>query len=144
MVNSLPRGGQVAKHVGVLGRPELRCYARRNCAYCQSKSRDFSIGGVVMGKSARERPKRLAAKLSQIRVSLGLSQNQMLAALGLTEKVSRSMVSGYEVGRREPPLLVLLRYSQLAGVHMEVLVDDELDLPQQLPATRVKESRKRN
>jgi transcriptional regulator with XRE-family HTH domain len=85
-----------------------------------------------MGKSARERPKRLAAKLLQIRVGLGLSQNQMLAALGLTEKVSRSMVSGYEIGRREPPLLVLLKYSQLAGVHMEVLIDDELDLPKRL------------
>jgi transcriptional regulator with XRE-family HTH domain len=95
-----------------------------------------------MGKSARERPKRLAAKLLQIRVSLGLSQNEMLAALGLTEKISRSMVSGYEVGRREPPLLVLLRYSHLAGIHLEVLVDDELDLPQHSPATREKGSRK--
>ena len=85
-----------------------------------------------MGKSARERPKRLAAKLLQIRVSLGLSQNEMVEALGVKEKVSRSMVSGYEVGRREPPLLVLLRYSQLAGIHMEVLIDDELDLPKRL------------
>jgi hypothetical protein len=144
MVNSLPRGEQVAKHVGVLGRPELRCHVRRNCAQCQYNSHGFPIGGAVMGKSARERPKRLAAKLLQIRVGLGMSQNQMLAALELTEKVSRSMVSGYEVGRREPPLLVLLQYSQLAGIHLEVLVDDELDLPQHLPAPRVKESRKRN
>jgi transcriptional regulator with XRE-family HTH domain len=82
-----------------------------------------------MGKSARERPKRLAAKLLQIRVGLGLSQNEMVTALGLTEKITRSMVSGYEVGRREPPLLVLLKYSRLAGVNMEVLVDDELELP---------------
>lgn len=95
-----------------------------------------------MGKSARERPKRLAAKLLQIRETLGLSQNEMLAALGLTEKVSRSMVSGYEVGRREPSLLVLLRYSQLAGIHMEVLVDDELDLPERLPVSTGEATRK--
>ncbi len=88
-----------------------------------------------MGKSARERPKRLAAKLLQIRVGLGLSQNEMVEALGAKEKLSRSMVSGYEVGRREPPLLVLLRYSQLAGVHMEVLIDDKMDLPEHLPAS---------
>jgi Helix-turn-helix. len=87
----------------------------------------------VSGKSARERPKRLAAKLLQIRAGLGLSQNEMVEVLQAKDKISRSMVSGYEVGRREPPLLVLLKYSQLAGVHMEVLIDDELDLPERLP-----------
>ena len=87
-----------------------------------------------MGKSARERPGRLAEKLLQIRAGLGLSQNEMLSALGLKDKVFRSAVSGYELGTREPSLLVLLKYSQLAGVHMEVLVDDKLDLPKRLPA----------
>ena len=89
-----------------------------------------------MGKSARERPVRLAEKLLQIRMGLGLSQNEMVAALGVAEKVSRSMVSGYEVGRREPPLLVLLKYARLAGVIVDVLIDDELDLPKHLPAKR--------
>ncbi len=89
-----------------------------------------------MGKSARERPKRLAAKLLQIRVGLGLSQNEMVEALQAKDKISRSMVSGYEVGRREPPLLVLLKYSQLAGVHMEVLIDDDMDLPKAFKPTR--------
>jgi transcriptional regulator with XRE-family HTH domain len=93
-----------------------------------------------MGRSARPRPERLAEKLLQIRQGLGLSQNEMLAALGLEEKVFRSAVSGYELGTREPPLPVLLKYSRLAGVHMEGLVDDELDLPEHLPAT----TRKRN
>jgi transcriptional regulator with XRE-family HTH domain len=85
-----------------------------------------------MGRSARERPRRLAEKLLEIRVSLGLSQNEMLAALGLKDKVLRSAVSGYELGTREPTLLVLLKYSQLAGVHLEVLVDDKVDLPERL------------
>ena len=87
-----------------------------------------------MGKSSRECPRRLAEKLLQIRVGLGLSQNEMLTALGLKDRVFRSAVSGYELGTREPSLLVLLKYSQLAGVHLEVLVDDSIDLPAHLPA----------
>lgn len=87
-----------------------------------------------MGKSARERPKRLAEKLLRIRISLGLSQNEMLAALGLKEKVFRSAVSGYELGTREPTLPVLLRYARLAGISTGVLIDDELNLPKRLPA----------
>lgn len=89
-----------------------------------------------MGRSPRERPRRLAAKLLQIRQALEFSQPQMLAALGLDEKVFSSAVSGYELGTREPPLLVLLKYARLAGVIMDVLVDDELDLPKRLPAKR--------
>ena len=86
-----------------------------------------------MGRSARERPLRLGAKLLQIRQSLELTQQQMLFALGLDEKVFPSAVSGYELGNREPPLLVLLKYARLAGVIMDVLVDDALDLPPRLP-----------
>ena len=86
-----------------------------------------------MGRSARPRPERLAEKLLQIRQSLGLSQNEMLVALGLEEKVFRSAVSGYELGTREPPLPVLLKYARLAGVSTDVLIDDKMDLPKRLP-----------
>ena len=86
-----------------------------------------------MGRSARPRPERLAEKLLQIRQSLGLSQNEMLVALGLEEKVFRSAVSGYELGTREPSLLVLLKYARLAGVSTDVLIDDKMDLPKRLP-----------
>jgi transcriptional regulator with XRE-family HTH domain len=89
-----------------------------------------------MGKSARERPVRLPEKLLQIRVSLGLSQNEMLAALGLKGKVLRSAISGFESGAREPSLPVLLRYARLASVSTDVLIDDELDLPKRLPVKR--------
>jgi transcriptional regulator with XRE-family HTH domain len=87
-----------------------------------------------MGRLPRERPRRLAAKLFQIRQALDLTQEQMLTALRLDEKVFSSAVSGYELGTSEPPLLVLLKYARLAGVIMDVLVDDELDLPVRLPA----------
>jgi transcriptional regulator with XRE-family HTH domain len=88
-----------------------------------------------MGRSPRQRPRRLAAKLLQVRQALGYSQEQMLAALGLNEKVFPSAISGYELGTREPSLIVLLKYARLAGVIMDVLVDDEMDLPARLPKT---------
>ena len=81
-----------------------------------------------MGRASREKPERLAEKLLQIRVDLGLSQNQMLEKLGLKEKVFRSAISGYELGTREPTLIILLKYARLAGISTDVLIDDELDL----------------
>jgi len=95
-----------------------------------------------MGRLPRERPRRLAAKLLQIRQALDLTQEQMLAALRLDEKVFSSAISGYELGTREPPLLVLLKYARLAGLCMEVLVDDKMDLPTRLPV-RSRSKRKR-
>ena len=91
-----------------------------------------------MGKTARERPKRLADKLLQIRLGLGLSQNEMLAALGLKDKILRSAISGFETGAREPSLLVVLRYARLAGVSTDVLIDDKMDLPKSFKPARKK------
>lgn len=87
-----------------------------------------------MGRVARPKPARLAEKLLQIRVALSLSQNGMLARLGLDEKLFRSAISGYELGTREPPLPVLLKYAEEAGVWVDVLINDELDLPAVMPA----------
>lgn len=82
----------------------------------------------------RQKPERLAEKLKQIRLSLGLSQDGMLERLGVTDEFVRSRISAYELGNREPPLLVLLRYAEAAGVCLDVLANDELDLPEKLPA----------
>jgi transcriptional regulator with XRE-family HTH domain len=82
---------------------------------------------------ARQRPTRLSEKLTQIRLALGLSQNEILRQLDLGEGYYRSSISGYELGTREAPLPVLLKYAKLAGVFIDVLVDDELDLPSRLP-----------
>lgn len=84
--------------------------------------------------SVRERPARLAEKLLQIRTALGLSQTEMLHRLGLGETGYRHYVSHFETGRREPSLLVLLEYARAANVHVEALIDDELDLPDKLPS----------
>ena len=88
-----------------------------------------------MGKYPRPKPNRFTKKLKQIRESLDLSQDDMLKILDLGKGHSRSSISSYELGASEPPLAVLLRYARLAGVCMDVIVDDELDLPQTLPST---------
>ncbi len=82
-----------------------------------------------MGRTARERPRRLGAKLLQIRQTLSLTQAQMLVTLKLDKKVFASAISGYELGTREPTLPVLLRYARLVGVSTDMLIDDELVLP---------------
>jgi transcriptional regulator with XRE-family HTH domain len=89
-----------------------------------------------MGLTPRPKPQRLPAKLLQIREGLGLSQNEILRQLELAEDYDRSTISGYERGEREPPLPVLLKYARLAGVIMDVLVDDGMDLPEVIPAPR--------
>jgi transcriptional regulator with XRE-family HTH domain len=81
-----------------------------------------------MGRSPTAKPRHLAKKLQQIRTSLGLSQSEM--ARRLSVKLSREDVSKYERGVRVAPLLTLLRYARLASVSMDVLVDDQMKLPE--------------
>lgn len=83
--------------------------------------------------NARPRPSRLAEKLQQIRIALGLSQPEMLKRLGLEGSMQYARISEYETGMREPTLMTLLQYARVAGVHMEALVDDDLALPDRLP-----------
>ena len=89
-----------------------------------------------MGSSSRPRPSRLAEKLLQIRKALGLSQSGMLERLGLSDELFISSISKYELGTREPSLEVLLKYARVANVWLDVLVDDDLDLPPKLPSLR--------
>jgi transcriptional regulator with XRE-family HTH domain len=82
-----------------------------------------------MGRSYRERPKQLGRKLALIRTRLGLTQPQLIKELGVKgEPLYPSSISLYEQGKREPPLLVLLKYARLAKVTMEQLVDDKMKL----------------
>lgn len=86
-----------------------------------------------MGTRPRYKPERLAEKLLQIRLTLELSQTEMLYRLGFEDLIPYTQISQYERGKSEPSLPLLLRYAHVAGVHMEDLVDDELDLPDKLP-----------
>ncbi len=75
-----------------------------------------------------------AAKLRQIRAALGLSQSEMIRRMGGEDLMAQNTISEYELGKREPPLLVLLKYAEAAGVCLDVLANDNLDLPAKLPA----------
>jgi transcriptional regulator with XRE-family HTH domain len=66
-------------------------------------------------------------------MALGLSQSEMLRRLSYDESVYYTRISDYERGKRVPPLPIVLEYARAAGVHMEDIVDDELDLPAKLP-----------
>jgi transcriptional regulator with XRE-family HTH domain len=87
-----------------------------------------------MPKGARRRPARLAEKLCYIRHRLELTQEELkdrLEQLGFVSDLDRADVSDFERGRRDPDLLTLLSYGRLANVYLDVLVDDELDLPEE-------------
>ena len=89
---------------------------------------------LVMG-SARPRPRRLAEKLLHIRQSLKLSQSELIKEMGVAEMIHYTNISKYELDKNEPPLMILLAYAKLAQIHLEVIVDDEIDLPRKLPGT---------
>jgi transcriptional regulator with XRE-family HTH domain len=98
-----------------------------------------------MGQGSRRTPTRLAEKLTQIRFALELSQNELIKRLGLEDDLTQARISAYERSVREPPLPVLISYARAAGVYVDVLIDDELDLPLKLPARPTSEgTRRRN
>lgn len=81
-------------------------------------------------------PKRIAKKVTQIRLSMGLTQEQMAAALreraAKGVRIHAGYVGLYEMGTRTPLPLVILAYAKVAGISTDVLIDDELDLPKRL------------
>jgi transcriptional regulator with XRE-family HTH domain len=97
-----------------------------------------------MGRASRPKPVHLGEKLLCIRRALGLSQDGMVDRLSRSDTLTSASISAYELGQREPPLAVLLEYARMANVYLDVLADDELDLPEQLPARRKSEGIKRN
>ncbi len=82
-----------------------------------------------MGRYHRQKPKRLAEKLLEIRERLGLSQNELIRRLGLEKEITQSRISGYELGTREPSLATLLKYARAIDISTDILIDDGMDLP---------------
>jgi transcriptional regulator with XRE-family HTH domain len=92
-----------------------------------------------MGRTPRMKPKRLPEKLRQIRERLGLSQNSLIRQMGFEEVLMQASISGYESGTREPPLPVLLRYSEVSRVWVNSIIDDGMDIPERLPCRQMSE-----
>lgn len=87
-----------------------------------------------MGRKKRYRPERLPEKLKQIRESLGLSQDGMVIRLKMD--IKRNEISNFELGVNEPALDVLLAYARTVNIYLDVLADDGLNLPVELPSKK--------
>lgn len=82
-------------------------------------------------RKGRANPQRLGEKLKRIRLNGGLSQGKMLLIVNPDERTAhnRARVSQYERMKRIPSLIETHNYARYAGVPVEILIDDELDLP---------------
>ena len=83
----------------------------------------FFDGTFTVRKNSTSRP-----KILDFRKILGLSQNEIIRHLNLTDKLTREDVSKFERGIREPSLRTLLKYARAINVSTDVLIDDELEL----------------
>lgn len=87
----------------------------------------------------RPSPKRLGEKLFSIRTALGLSQMGIVERLEYRESpLYAAQISNFEQGKREPPLQLLLAYARMVNIPLEILADDELNLPDKLPARQTR------
>jgi len=90
-----------------------------------------------MGRKAQRRPKHLGEKLETIRKRLGITQAKMAELLrehGAEDTTHSGYVAEFETGKRIPSVFTLLAYSKMADISINMLVDDELDLPKRLAA----------
>lgn len=85
-----------------------------------------------MGHAPREKPAKLAQKLLEIRLKLNLLQNGIVKSLGMENRLTREDISKFERSVREPSLPALLNYAKLANIYVDILIDDEIDLPEQI------------
>ena len=77
-----------------------------------------------MARYRRQRPRKLAGKLRELRLRMGMTQEELAKHLG----TDSGSISRFETGNREPSLLDLLAYSKLAGVTINALVDDKMKM----------------
>ena len=92
-----------------------------------------------MGRKAQRRPKHLGEKLETIRKGLEITQAKMAEQLrerGAEDTTHSGYVAEFETGKRIPSVFTLLAYSKIAGISINVLIDDELDLPKRLTERR--------
>lgn len=88
-----------------------------------------------MGRSNRIRPKRLGEKLRTIREVLGLTQEELIQKLNYNASpLHHQNISGFEKNEREANLLILIAYCDLAGICLDMLIRDDLDLPVEMPS----------
>lgn len=80
---------------------------------------------------ARKNPTKLAEKLKKIRLMLHLSQRELIKYLNAEDELLQTHISAFEKkdSNRAPSYGVLLKYARAASISTDILIDDELDLP---------------
>jgi transcriptional regulator with XRE-family HTH domain len=77
-----------------------------------------------MARYRRKAPKKLGSKMREVRLHLGMTQEEVAKHLG----TDSGAISRYERGLREPSLLETLAFSRMSGVGVELLIDDKMSL----------------
>ena len=77
-----------------------------------------------MARYRRKSPKKLAGKLREVRLRLGMTQEEVAEHIG----TDSGSISRFERGIRDPSLLEILAYSYMSGVSVDVLIDDKKSL----------------
>ena len=62
-----------------------------------------------------------------------MSQGELVRQLGVQALIEHTTISKYELNKNEPPLSILLAYARLAGIPVERIIDDELELTNWIP-----------
>jgi transcriptional regulator with XRE-family HTH domain len=77
-----------------------------------------------MARYRRKSPKKLGAKMREIRKRLGMTQEELARHLG----TDSGAISRFENSKRDPSLLEILEFSKLTGVGIDILIDDKMSL----------------
>lgn len=87
-----------------------------------------------MPPHVRPRPKHLPAKLLAIRETFNLTKSEIAFTIGVTP----ARIHEYENGKREPNLITLLVYAQIALVTVDQIINDRIS-PDQFRDTLARE-----
>jgi hypothetical protein len=89
-----------------------------------------------MRRGRRPRPEKLQEKVCEIRRKLASTQEEIAKSLikhGAEETTHSGYIADFETGKRAPSLPGVLAYARLIVLCADVLLDDEMDLPEKLP-----------